>query len=218
MSTRQVNLVPGEYYHIYNRGNSKQIIFKSKPDYRRFVDLLYIANTSQQIRLRDYDNKDVFDADIEDPLVHIGAYCLMPNHFHVLITPIEEISTAKFMLKLLTSYAMYFNNKYNRTGSLFEGPFKSEFVDSDRYLKYLFSYIHLNPIKLIQSDWRDVGIHDSKKVHNYLTQYPYSSYMDFLGTKRSHRKILSIDKFPKYFPDEDSFEKEIQDWIKFYDA
>src|SRR3989344_979129 len=157
MTIRKVDLVEGEYYHIYNRGNSKQNIFLDKEDYFRFISLLYISNTSESFNLYDLSrssNFSVYEIDKTDILVHIGAFCLMPNHFHVLITQMEENGISKFMQKLSTAYSMYFNKKYKRTGCLFEGKFKSQHVDTDEYLKYLFSYIHLNPVKLIQEDWK----------------------------------------------------------------
>ena len=213
MSSRNVTLVPEEYYHIYNRGNSKQIIFKDKSDYRRFIELLHIANTSEQIRSRDFDKNNAFDFETKDKLVYIGAYCLMPNHFHILFTPVTEEGSAKFMLKLATAYVMYFNKKYERKGSLFEGPYKSEYIDSDRYLKYIFSYIHLNPVKLIQSNWKNAGISSFNKTIKYLDSYPYSSFIDFSGTKRPSSRILSIEAFPSYFPSKNLFQQEIFDWL-----
>ena len=98
MSIRKTAFVPGEYYHIYNRGNSKQRIFLSKKDYDRFVALLYVANSSESFNFFDLQKSgDVFLKTIENPLVSIGAYCLMPNHFHILITPLSENGLSKFM-------------------------------------------------------------------------------------------------------------------------
>src|ERR1035437_6376747 len=178
MSIRKVNFVSGEYYHIYNRGNSKQKIFHDKQDYSHFLNLLYIFNTHKNCNLYDLKRNysfDLYTVEVENNLVNIGAYCLMPNHFHILITQTEKGDISKFMQKLTTAYVMYYNKKYKRTGSLFEGKFKSEYIDNDRYLKYLFSYIHLNPIKLIQKDWKEVGILNKIEVIKYLKTYEYSS-------------------------------------------
>ena len=100
-------------------------------------------------------------------------------------------------------------------GGLFEGKFKSQHIDTDRYLKYIFSYIHLNPIKLIQKDWKEKGIRNIKEVVYYLSKYPYSSYLDFIGEKRIQNKILNLESFPKYFPDDKSFLKEIFEWLTY---
>ena len=218
MSIRKVNFVRGEYYHIYNRGNSKQKIFHDNQDYNHFIDLLYLLNTKQNLNLFHLNRKSnfsVYDIDIDDKLVSIGVYCIMPNHFHILITQIEENGISKFMQKLTTAYVMYYNKKYKRTGSLFEGKFKAEHADNDRYLKYLFSYIHLNPVKLIQKDWKDRGIKDKSIVLDYLNKYKYSSYLDFIGENRVQNKILDINYFPKYFSNKTSFTKEIFEWLNF---
>ena len=110
---------------------------------------------------------------------------------------------------------MYFNKKYERTGSLFEGKFKSAHADSDEYLKYLFSHIHLNPVKLIQSDWKEVGIINTTEAFEYLETYPYSSFFDYNGIFRQEGSILSKDAFPNYFESPDLFRKEILEWINF---
>jgi putative transposase len=137
----------------------------------------------------------------------------MPNHFHILITEKREGGISKFMQKLSTSYSMYYNKKYERTGSLFEGKFKSQHVEEDKYLKYLFSYIHLNPVKLIQKDWKEKGIRNEKEAKDYLKKYSYSSYLDFTGEKRVQNQILNIESFPKYFPNKTLFIEEIFEWL-----
>ncbi len=216
MSFRKTNLVEGEYYHIYNRGNSKQKIFHDKEDYLRFMSLLYVSNSSESFNLYDL-NRDthfnVYEIDRNNLLVNMGAYCLMPNHFHILITGKLEGGISKFMQKLSTAYSMYYNKKYERTGGLFEGKFKSQHAATDRHLKYLFSYIHLNPIKLIQKDWKEKGIKNKNESLGYLKEYFYSSYLDFVGEERIQSRILNTKSFPKYFPNKSSFTEEIFDWL-----
>ena len=216
MSIRKVNLVIGEYYHIYNRGNSKQKIFHDNEDYFRFMSLLYACNSKNNFRIFMLSKEESpYDFERGKQIVAIGTYCLMPNHFHILITQIEEGGISKFIQKVLTAYVMYYNKKYERTGGLFEGKFKSEHTKDDRYLKYLFSYIHLNPIKLIQKDWKEVGIKNKKEALEYLQNYKYSSYLDYLGIKRIQNKILNVEAFPKYFLDKVSFLKEIFEWLNY---
>lgn len=214
MPIRKVNFVPGEYYHIYNRGNSKQIIFKDNQDYKHFIYLLYLSNTKKNFRINDI-SKDFFSFDREQNLVAIGSWVLMPNHFHILITQTEGGDVSKFMQKLTTGYSMYYNKKYKRTGGLFEGKFKAEHASNDRYLKYLFSYIHLNPIKLIQKDWKEKGINNKKQAIEFLKNYNYSSYLDYLGENRIQHKILNKNNFPEYFPSKESFIKEIFEWLSY---
>jgi len=219
MSIRKVNFVKGEYYHIYNRGNSKQKIFNDKQDYFHFMDLLFLCNDTENLRtfnlLRDEEDLLIHK---KEPIVSIGSYCLMPNHFHILITEQQDGGISKFMQKISTAYVMYYNQKYERTGSLFEGKFKSVHMGKDTQIKYLFSYIHLNPIKLMQKDWKEKGIINKNKALDYLKDYKFSSYLDFLEIKRIHSNILDVKQFPSYFPTKSLFEKEIFEWLSFKDS
>lgn len=219
MSIRKTTFAPGEYYHVYNRGNSKQKIFLSKKDYARFVTLLYGTNTDERFNFFDFKKGGgVFIKEINSKLVSIGAYCLMPNHFHLLITPLSEKGLSKFMQKLSTAYSMYFNETYKRTGSLFEGKFKAKHIETDRQLKYNFSYIHLNPVKLIDTKWRENGIKNLKRTFEYLNSYRYSSFLDFMGDNRLEKKILTLVDFPNYFPSKNSFKKEILEWLNYNES
>ena len=215
MSIRKVSFVPGEYYHIYNRGNSKQKIFHNQQDYLYFIKLLFILNQKNNKQLRDQPCDIFISHEDSDPLVAIGAYVLMPNHFHILITPTEEGNVSKYMQKVCTGYVMYYNQKYKRSGSLFEGKFKSQHVNNDRYLKYLFTYIHLNPVKMIQSDWKEEGIKNVKVVREHLVNYPFSSYFDY--SKKGRRLfglVLNKKAFPQYFSKKRDFRDFINDWLK----
>lgn len=214
MSIRKISFAQDEYYHLYNRGNSKQKIFLDKGDYLHFLKLLYLCNSKRNFVTRDI-LENAYDFDRIDTFVYIGAFCLMPNHFHILIKEKEEGGISKFMQKLSTAYAMYFNTVNKRTGSLFEGKFKAEHLDTDKYLKYIFSYIHLNPMKLIDKDWKENGIKNIKETKKYLANYKYSSYGEYMGEQRFQSKILSREKFPNYFPDKNKFENEIIDWITY---
>ena len=150
-----------------------------------------------------------------NPLVSIGAWVLMPNHFHILITPLSEDGLSKFMQKLSTAYSMYFNTVNKRTGGLFEGKFKSQHLSTDKQLKYIFSYIHLNPIKLIDGKWKENGIKNLKTTLEYLNTYEYSSFLDHIEGERLEKKILKLSDFPNYFPSKNSFKKEIIEWLNY---
>jgi len=219
MSIRKVSFVFGEYYHIYNRGNSKQKIFHNKNDYLYFIKLLHVLNQKDNKQMRDQAHQNIFIShENNNPLVSVGAYVLMPNHFHLLITPTENGDISKYMQKVCTGYVMYYNQKYKRTGSLFEGKFKSRHTDNDNHLKYLFSYIHLNPVKLIDKNWKENGIKDVKKTLDFLDFYDYSSYLDYTSEqKRSQYIILDKKAFPDYFSGFKIFKKEILEWINYED-
>src|SRR3989344_8793587 len=139
MSIRKTPILNGEYYHIYNRGNSKKRIFFNDEDYLRFIKLLYLCNSDKNINFRtDIIEKkiDAWNFEKGCPIVSIGAWVLMPNHFHIYITSSRSLASGKFnnaivifLQKLGTAYAKYFNAKYKRAGSLFEGKFKSVHVE-----------------------------------------------------------------------------------------
>ncbi len=207
MSTRKISFAIGEYYHIYNRGTEKRIIFKNKVDYDYFLFLMYVCNTTKSIEIRNINKK--FDRG--DTLIDIGAYCLMPNHFHILIREKTEGGISKYMLKLMTAYSMYFNKKYNRTGKLYEGTFKSIYVSNDNYLKYLYSYIHLNPAKLIDKNWKESKTNKAN-ILNYISEYLYSSFQEYIA---SSYKIINPNSFPEYFPKLKDHKKELFEWLNY---
>ncbi|OHA92842.1 MAG: hypothetical protein A3H52_00260 [Candidatus Zambryskibacteria bacterium RIFCSPLOWO2_02_FULL_39_26] len=226
MTYRKEALVEGEYYHIYNRGNSKQNIFTDDLDRDRFTKLLYLCNSEKSINFRDDivgKKIDAFDFNRGEELVSIGAWVLMPNHFHLYISPRRRLgdlgeetnSISVFVQKLCTSYSMYFNKKYKRTGKLFEGPFKAVHTKNDVQSKYIFSYIHLNPLKLIDPLWKEKEIRNVKKSIEFLNKYEWSSYLDFRKIKRLRGRILNLKVFPQYFLDKEIFDKEIFDWVTF---
>lgn len=223
MAKRKVPLVEGEFYHVFNRGNSKQKIFLDDHDYERFTQLLYMCNSKRNIDFRNNIlriNVNPWDFDRGETIVSIGTWVLMPNHFHLYITiPRGYQVSAKnnaslFMEKLTKAYAKYFNKKYNRTGSLFEGKFKSVHIENEIQAKYLFSYQHTNPIKLVQKDWKEVGIKNKEEAINFLNSYKWSSFMDYKGVIRKENSILDRKNFLDYFPSTIDFEKEIFDWLK----
>ncbi len=213
MSIRKVNFIQGEFYHIYNRGNSKQKIFQDKQDYQYFLKLLFLSNGERKFKLSFLEG-DIYETDRESQIVSIGAYCLMPNHFHILIKEINDNGISKFIHKISSGYSHYYNNKYERTGSLFESKFKSQYIGNDRYLKYLFSYIHLNPLKLIQKDWKEKGMKNKQEILKFLKDYKYSSFLDYLDIRRKENIILDKKVFPNYFLSARIFLNEIFDWIK----
>lgn len=211
MATRSVNFAPGEFYHVYNRGTDKRIIFSDKSDQDKFLERLYVCNSAQSLDIREVrrTHKDIYTYDRKETLVSIGAYCLMPNHFHLLITPHSDTSLSTFMNKLGTSYTMYFNKRNERTGTLFESTYKAKHANSDNYLKYLYAYIHLNPTKLyITKDNQNVN-----EVFDRISHYPYSSLPDYLGISRPENNILSPETFPEYFASHTDIKADLREWI-----
>jgi len=143
----QSNFVQGGFYHIYNRGNNRQDVFKNKKDYNRYLD-----------NLREFRHKHN---------VSVIAYCLMPNHVHLLLRQNGPDPLSNFIQRVHTAYTMYFNKKHNTVGHLFQGRFKTKIIKKDEYLTHLSRYIHLNPQKLVTK----------------LPSYKYSSYPIYIGDK-----------------------------------
>ncbi|KKW32498.1 MAG: Transposase [Parcubacteria group bacterium GW2011_GWA1_53_13] len=188
-------MAPNEWYHCYNRGVDKRVVFKTTADYERFLSLLYVCNGTSIIRIAErYDSSFsgiLNDADINrgEPLVDIAVYALIPNHVHFILKPKQEKGIALFMQKVFTGYTMYFNKKYGRTGSLFAGTFKSKHIADDRYLKRVVPYTLLNCADLFEKNWRQ-GEADTKKLEKKLLEYRFSSLPDFYGIERIENKIM----------------------------
>ena len=217
---RNLDLSIGEYYHIYNRGTDKRTIFMEPHDYNRFTALLYVCNSTEPVDISRHFREGnsfikLFEIEREETLVDIIAYCLIPNHFHLLIRERSEGGIQKFMMKLSTGYSMYFNKKNERTGALFESRFKARHIDSDEYLKYLLAYIHLNPVKLIDPKWKENGIQNRLATQDYLMDYEYSSYLEYQGVVRTETKILNREASPEYFLTIKDFNKFIDEWLTF---
>jgi len=222
MSARKISFSTGEYYHIYSRGVDKRVIFMDTYDYCRFVALLYACNSTKAVDINTHLREghsfpEIYSEERGGELVDISAYCLMSNHFHLLLHEKVEDGITKFMWKLLTAYAMYFNKKNKRTGALFEGRFKAKHADTDEYLKYLFAYIHLNPVKIIDPKWKENGIQDRVAAQEFLTDYEYSSYFDWQGGTRPESKILNRKAAPEYFETVKEFNDFVGEWLNFKD-
>ncbi len=212
---RKDPFITGEYYHIYNRGIDKRNIFKLERDYERFMMLLYVSNSTNEnsLRLDDLLNKqhksfkEVLILDKGKPLVSIGAWCLMTNHFHLLVRQEVDGGITKFMRKVGVGYSMFFNIKYHRQGALFGGLFKSKLIGkNDNYLKMLLAYIHLNSLEINFPDLENKkGEYKEDEMKEFLDSYRYSSYRDYMGINRTEKSILNRESFPEYFHTDQSF-------------
>ena len=199
---RKVPFLEGEIYHVYNRGAHKADIFLSNHDYFRFKILLFLANSSEGLRmeniLRKYKNEQgrsllIFREEKPDRgLVDVLAYALMPNHFHLVVRQKTENGISQFMKKAGTAYSMYFNTLYEHSGTVFQGRFKSKHVDTNEYLRWLFAYVALNPLDVGFPKWKEQGIAKPHKAHGFLQSYQHASFPDMQkGSSRPECAILS---------------------------
>ena len=205
MSYNQAIFANNEFYHVFNRGVEKRTTFTNRRDYNRFIETMDYYRAKDPPARFSYKDRPVIikNAIISSPLVEIVCFCLMPNHFHMLIKQIENNGISTFLSKLSNSYTKYFNTKYKRVGPLFQGSFKAVRVEDDEQLLHVSRYIHLNP--LIDYLTRD------------LKTYPYSSYPEFLGLKKGFCKkdiILDFFKTPsdyeKFVLDQEDYGRSIK--------
>jgi len=185
-------------YHIYNRGVEKRSIFEDDSDRWRFLQGLYLFNDKRLshrvlFNFKRSDKplniktlKEKVPPEDKEPLLKIMVDCFIPNHFHLIIEEIVEDGLSKFMQKHGIGYTNYFNKKYDRVGSLFQGGYKSVRVENERYLKYLLVYINvLNPAELIESNYKEEGIKDIDKVMKFAADYEWSTHKEYLETRDS---------------------------------
>lgn len=211
---KQIKYASGEYYHLYNRGTEGRDIFLDKSDYQRFLTILYFFNQKNNVclELENLTSEKIGMQKRTEKLVDIAAYCLMPNHYHLLLQEKENGGISKFMQKI-GGYTMYFNERYGRTGALFQGRYKAKHIDSDAYLRYLISYIHLNPIKIIEPTWKKTGIQNKEMAEKYLERFSYSSYLDYRNIRRKESAILSLETIPEYFLRGTDFKNFVTEWL-----
>lgn len=210
---RDLEFATGEFYHLYNRGSDKRTIFFRERDYRRFIQSLIAFNDTEQrdnlSRLLDRGEASITRG--RRPLVDILSFSLMPNHFHLFVHQRGEKGIPKFMQRLGTAYTMYFNTKYRRTGVLYQGPFRAVHVDNDAYFEHLFRYLHLNPLELLDPQWKQRGVRDWSSALAFLGEYKWSSYLDAIGEK-NFPDVLSGDMMRKYIGEPDEHKRFIRLW------
>ncbi|MCX6766191.1 MAG: transposase [Candidatus Moranbacteria bacterium] len=140
---KKKEFISGEYYHIYNRGIEKRDIFMDEYDHGRFLETLKDFNSTDPAWKIEW-LKQKGEIPKGESLVEIVAYCLNPNHYHLLIKQIRDKGISIYLRKIGIGYTMYFNKKHERSGFLFQGTFKSSHINSDDHLKYLSAYVNCN--------------------------------------------------------------------------
>jgi putative transposase len=224
---RKFKFEKGKIYHIYNRGVEKRNIFKDDNDRWRFLQGLFLFNDEKTTAnllwqmeknrgrvtfgiLREFFAKEKRN---RDPLARIMADCLMPNHFHLLLEEIKENGISRFMQKLGTGYARYFNNKYQRVGGLFQGPFKAASAEKENYLKYLLVYIDvINPGELVEPQLKEEGVKDIGAIMKFAESYPWSTHQEYLGKRESI--IIEKGLLGEFFPTARKYREFVENVLK----
>jgi putative transposase len=178
MPSRNLQFVRGEYYHLYNRGAGRQSIFRDEVDYHHALRLIKKVSSNCGFR--------------------IIAYCLMPNHYHWLVRQDGDAPLQLLPKRVFGSYTRIFNQRHQRTGTLFEGRFKANLVDKDSYLLHLCRYIHANPVK------------DGFSLAPDL--WPYSNYLEWI--EKRNGTLVDREFIKGHFPDVKSYAAFVADYAE----
>jgi putative transposase len=223
--------VNNNIYHLYNRGVEKRKVFMDDRDHLRFIHDLFEFNDRESspppnIRFSSRRpstlNTQCFEVELQNIekerkprklLVELLAFTLMPNHYHLLVRQKVDNGISTFMQKMGTGYTNYFNLKYERDGSLFQGRFKAVPVEREAHFIHLPYYIHLNPLDLVTPEWRARKMQNPKKAMHFLENYRWSSFLDYIGKKNfpsvTQRKFL-LD----FFSGPAEYKKSTLEWIE----
>ena len=192
MPSKRPPIVTGEIYHIVSRAVENLKLFREDKDYFRMIhDLFEFNDVSpvssnfrffQKLKPLGFDPTN-FKRKMREMLVEVLAFCLMPNHLHLLIRQIRDGGISKFMKKIGGGYGVYYNQKYKRIGHLFQGKYRLVHIKNDKQLYTIFVYIHTNPVAIIFPNWKENGIKDAKKAIDFVEDYRWSSYPDYLENK-----------------------------------
>jgi putative transposase len=221
----------GEIYHVYNRGVEKRRVFMDDKDYLRFIHDLFEFNDenpvqSSNVRLntrkpteaREEDTSQCLEVQLPNmerrkrkKLVEIHAFCLMPNHYHLLMRQRVENGIVRFMQKI-GGYTLYFNERHERVGSLFQGRFKAVQVTEEAHNLHIPNYIHLNPLGMYMNA-REEGKLNIENALEFLRNYRWSSFRDYIGIK-NFPSIIEQKYLADIFGKPEMYAKEIKDWIR----
>lgn len=198
MPYRTIPFVNGEFYHLYNRGLLKQDIFYQKRDYSQFIKTFFyyqIQNPKPKFSI--YRQSKTFPVDSSKKIIEIVCYCLMPNHFHLLVKQLTDGGITEFMRRFIHSYTKYRNTKYKLQGPIFQGIFKAVLIKSDEQLLHVSRYIHLNPlVSYLVKDLKD---------------YHWSSYLDYINSSSTQNQPLAKNDILSFFKNPSEYEKFVLD-------
>jgi len=240
MPRKPRQFIEGEFYHIILRRFENEPLFVNIDDYYRGIFSLYEFNDTKPVRIRERRaararfkkiirqiegkgtplkivelNKSLVMVDKRDLLIEILAFCLMPNHIHLLVRMLKKGGISKFMQKLGSGLATYFKSKYGikLRGHFFQDRFTAVHIKTDEQLRVVFVYIHTNPISIIEPKWKEIGIAEPKKAIKFLENYKWSSYQDYIG-KKNFPSLTQRDFMLKVMGGEKGCKKWAEDWIK----
>ena len=179
-------------YHVYNRGAHKALMFNDDSDYDRLLKMLYSNNDKSMKQFSRRKESELYNHE-RIKLVKIHAYVIMPNHFHILIEELVPQGMYRFIHRTLTGYSMYFNKKYQHSGTIIQGIYKAKEVETIDYYFDLIKYIHENPSSIIIKNpeyFTEKERNNADFSKRFCNTYKYSSLLDFSGVIRPENNIL----------------------------
>ncbi len=208
-------MLPVDLYHVLNRGVEKRTLFLDNQDRARFVHDMFDFNRDTRSHLKNVGRRAMSNlvgySLPQSRLVTIHGWVLMGNHYHLLLSENCEGGLSRFLMRLNVGYAKYFNEKYERSGTLFQGRTKKILIERDAHFLHILNYIHCNPLDMCTGaeNWREQRVRDSKTALKYLSEYRWSSYRDYIGVK-NFPSILTTDLFKNVFS---NYRREITSYI-----
>ncbi len=216
MPSKRPKFANDEFYHVYNRGVEKRNIFMEILDYYRFTSSLYELNDKNLVLMSERNGDFIPDRNEtpKKPLVKIVAFCLMSNHYHLILRQLVDGGISLFMKKLSNSYTGYFNEKYKRKGigALFQGTFKAVHIENNKQLISLINYIFTNPIELIEKDWKEKDIRNEEEIMRFLKSYKWSSFLDCIEVQ-NFPLITDSNFIMDLFGSSNEVEESVRSWI-----
>ncbi len=233
MSRKPRQFEIGNIYHIINRGIDGRKIFIKPQDYSRFILSLEFFNSTNLIDIWTLVGHGLVTAiggsnppiagmakRIEEQrkkksesIIELMAFALMPNHYHLIVREIVVGGVSSYMQKI-GGYTGYFNKQYDRKGSLFGSSYKYVEIKTEAQLFVVFNYVHTNPVELVESMWKKQQVKNFDKAKNFLENYKWSSYKDYIGMP-TFSNTTDREFFLDLFDREKGCKKEVEDWIKF---
>ncbi|MDI6591908.1 MAG: transposase [Patescibacteria group bacterium] len=222
MPIKRPQLINGEIYHIVIRAIEGLKLFRDKKDKLRMIHDLFEFNDDDPVISTHRKSKIIKGTRTvlvplkkkRKMLVEILAFCLMPNHVHLLVRQLREGGISKFMRKIGAGYGIYYNKKYKRTGHIFQGKYRIVHIKTQEQLKTVFVYIHSNPVSLIVPNWKEKGIKEIKKVINFLENYKWSSYPDYLE-KKNFPSLTNREFLTKIMDGFKGCQEFVNGWLQF---
>ena len=208
-------------FSIYEFNNAKQVKIRECRRTRaklkkQIKEVAGVAKEFQKIKEQTCRGRTSasYSTDSRDKLVEVLAFCVMPNHLHLLLKQLKGGGINKFMVKLGTGYGGYFNRKYSRQGHVFQKQFTAVHIKNEEQLKTVFVYVHTNSISLIEPKWKEIGIKNPEKVIKFLENYKWSSYPDYLG-KKNFPSVTDREFMLNIMGGEKGCKEFVEAWVKY---